>query len=143
MLYIQDNSSGVVDLATAFIELWALSKQLSSDKNKEVVLSRITDVMWWWQDISKWLWHIWQEVFESLFRKLIMRVAEISPASPTERHHPLRDFNHELMWTYATLMIFSMSLHYEWYPKDSELGLFRVLVSTCNRIEQNLPLYVK
>lgn len=142
MLYIQENLHAVVDLPTALIELWALSKQLSVSINQEVVLKKIIAVLWEWQDVSNWLWWIWEEVFESLFHKLIMRVAEISPASPTERHHPLRQFNHELLWSYATAITLAMPNHHRRNPKDSELKLFWVLLSTCEKIEKNLPSHI-
>ena len=94
----QSNLSLVTDIDSIYEAFLSLSRQLAS---LEVLISTELNARISLKDSpidkSRAIVNFTLELVDDVFQPLIERIAELSPASPDQRDHPLREFAHEMM----------------------------------------------
>lgn len=95
---IQPNLTLVTDVDSVYEAFLSLSRQLAS---LEVIISTKLNARISLKDSPidkrRVIEDFTLELVDDVFQSLIERIAELSPASPDQRDHPLREFAHEMM----------------------------------------------
>lgn len=95
----QPNLDLIVDEESAYEAFLVIARQLPD--NADTLSQEVNLRLSWKHELQYKVLAIQEfthDFVKQIFQPLIGKVAELSPSSPDQRDHPLREFNHEILW---------------------------------------------